>query len=240
MRSVRGSPAVHACQISSARVGPHHFAGTPRRRIGTVRSNAGGGQALRHRFPSNAANGTMTPSRLSTPTPNAPLGESAAPWAAPSASTTTPAAMARTVFIVTDAEYTPRSRGRRAHDAGRTAAGNRPTVLGDLAAPRRRGGRKAIEDASRAFFTSFPDATLEIDAVLVDPPRVAIFTTVNATHVNEFFGMPGTNRRLEFRIARLLEVNDQGLIAHERRIYDFTGVLVQIGVLRAKPAKPQG
>jgi SnoaL-like domain len=81
-------------------------------------------------------------------------------------------------------------------------------------------GRKAIEDASRAFFTSF--------------------TTVNATHVNEFFGMPGTNRHIEFRNARLMEMDGQGLIAHERRIYDFTGLLVQIGVLRAKPAKPQG
>jgi steroid delta-isomerase-like uncharacterized protein len=99
-------------------------------------------------------------------------------------------------------------------------------------------GRKAIEDASRAFFTSFPDATLEIDAILVDAPRVAIFTTVNATHVNEFFGMPGTNRHIEFRNARLMEMDGQGLIAHERRIYDFTGLLVQTGVLRAKPAKP--
>ena len=101
-------------------------------------------------------------------------------------------------------------------------------------------GRKAIEDALRAFFTSFPDATFENDAILVDPPRVAIFTTVNATHVNEFFGMPGTNRHIEFRYARLMETNDEGLIVHERRIYDFTGLLVQIGVLRAKPAKPQG
>jgi steroid delta-isomerase-like uncharacterized protein len=99
-------------------------------------------------------------------------------------------------------------------------------------------GRKMIEDASRAFFTSFPDATLELDAIVVDPPRVALFTTVNATHVNEFFGMPGTNRRFEFRNARLMEMDDQGLIVHERRIYDFTGLLVQIGVLRAKPAKP--
>ena len=101
-------------------------------------------------------------------------------------------------------------------------------------------GRKAIEDASRAFFTSFPDATLSTDAVLVDAPRIAIFTTVNATHVNEFFGMPGTNRRIEFRSARLMEMDDVGLIARDRRIYDFTGILVQVGVLRAKPAKPQG
>ena len=99
-------------------------------------------------------------------------------------------------------------------------------------------GRKAIEDASRAFFTSFPDATMTIDAVVVDSPRIAMFTTVNATHVNEFFGMPGTNRHIEFRNARLLEMDADGLIAYERRIYDFTGLLVQVGILRAKPAKP--
>lgn len=101
-------------------------------------------------------------------------------------------------------------------------------------------GRKAIEDAARAFFTSFPDATFVTDSLLVDTPRIAIFQTANATHVNEFFGMPGTNRRIEFRSARLLETDELGLFVHERRIYDFTGLLVQVGILRAKPAKPQG
>jgi steroid delta-isomerase-like uncharacterized protein len=99
-------------------------------------------------------------------------------------------------------------------------------------------GRKAIQDAARAFFTSFPDAAMSVDAMVVDEPRVAIFTTVNATHVNEFFGMPGTNRHIEFQNARLLEMDGDGLIKYERRIYDFTGLLVQVGILRAKPAKP--
>ena len=99
-------------------------------------------------------------------------------------------------------------------------------------------GRKAIEDASRAFFTSFPDATMEINATMIDPPHVALFNTVNATHMNDFFGLPGTNRQIEFRVARLMRMNDDGLIEHERRIYDFTGLLLQLGVLRARPAKP--
>ena len=99
-------------------------------------------------------------------------------------------------------------------------------------------GRKAVEDSFRAFFTSFPDATLEADAIIIDPPHGATFTTINATHKNEFFGMPGTNRRIEFRTARLVRWDEQGLIEHERRIYDFTGLLVQLGVLRAKPGKP--
>jgi steroid delta-isomerase-like uncharacterized protein len=98
-------------------------------------------------------------------------------------------------------------------------------------------GRKAIEDSQRAFFLAFPDAAQTIDQVVIDPPHIALFATMQATHVNEFFGLPGTGRRIEFRGGRLFRMEGD-LIAHERRIYDFTGLLVQVGVLRAKPAKP--
>jgi uncharacterized protein (TIGR02246 family) len=98
-------------------------------------------------------------------------------------------------------------------------------------------GRQAIEEAYRSFMTSFPDMTFEVDTILVDPPHLAVFATVNATHVNEFFGLPGTNRRIDFRVAWLFEV-EHGLIVRDRRIYDFTGILLQVGLLRAKPAKP--
>ena len=99
-------------------------------------------------------------------------------------------------------------------------------------------GRKAIEESYRAFFTSFPDATMEIENILADPPYIVMFATVNATHQNDFFGLPGTNRHIDFRTARLMKVNEERLIEHERRIYDFTGLLLQVGLLRAKPAKP--
>ena len=97
-------------------------------------------------------------------------------------------------------------------------------------------GRSAIEASWRAFFTAFPDSQHRIDAVLIDPPRVAIFTTVQATHVNEFFGIPGSHKRFEIHPVSNMTL-ENGLIAWERRIYDFTGLLLQIGVLRAKPAK---
>ena len=74
-------------------------------------------------------------------------------------------------------------------------------------------GRKAIEDAARAFFTSFPDAAFTADAVAVDAPHVALFMTANGTHVNEFFGMTGTNRHIEVRSAFLLETDGDGLIS---------------------------
>ena len=99
-----------------------------------------------------------------------------------------------------------------------------------------RRGRKEIEDAYRAFLTSFPDQTHVVEAVVIDPPRVAAFSTIHATHVGEFFGLPGTNKQIEIRHSRLFQLDDNGLIAHERRVYDFTGVLIKVGVLRAKPA----
>jgi len=35
----------------------------------------------------------------------------------------------------------------------------------------------------------------------------------------------------------LMTIED-GLIMHQRSVFDFTGLLVQVGVLRAKPGKP--
>lgn len=96
-------------------------------------------------------------------------------------------------------------------------------------------GRNAIEEAARAFVTSFPDAHQTVEAKIVEPPHAAIFSRVNGTHVNEFFGLPGTGRHVEFRTSWLLRVDNDGLFEYVRRIYDFTGVLVQIGVLKAKP-----
>ena len=58
-------------------------------------------------------------------------------------------------------------------------------------------GRSAIEASWRTLFTAFPDLQITIDAVLIDPPRVALFSTAQATHVNEFFGIPGTHKRFE-------------------------------------------
>ena len=97
-------------------------------------------------------------------------------------------------------------------------------------------GRQAIEHGYRAFFKSFPDATNQIEAIVIEPPQVALFTITTATHANDFFGLPGTGRRIDFRSGHLMRV-ENGSVTHVRRIYDLTGILLQVGVLRAKPAK---
>ena len=47
-------------------------------------------------------------------------------------------------------------------------------------------------------------------------------------------GIPGSGRRVEFECVLIYDFQD-GLIRRERRIDDFTGMLIQAGVLRGKP-----
>ena len=98
-------------------------------------------------------------------------------------------------------------------------------------------GRPAIRDSYESLFTTFPDWDLRVQDLLVDGERVALIATVNATHVGEFMGIPGTNRRFQIQGVRQFKLSSDGLIKYEKRMYDFTALLVQVGVLKAKPAR---
>ena len=100
----------------------------------------------------------------------------------------------------------------------------------------RRQGRPAITDSYRALFATFPDWDFQGEELLIDAERVCQPFTATATHVGTFMGIDGTNRRFKIQGVRLFTMND-GLVQHERRMYDFTGLLIQIGILRGKPAK---
>ena len=100
----------------------------------------------------------------------------------------------------------------------------------------RRAGRDAIRDSYRSLFETFPDWTFVGEPELIDGQHVAQPFSATATHVGDFMGLAGTNRRFKIQGVRLFEMQDDK-IQHERRYYDFTGFLIQVGVLRGKPAK---
>ena len=95
-------------------------------------------------------------------------------------------------------------------------------------------GRDAIEELYRTFFRSFPDARLQWDETLVDGDRVMLIGRLRASDAGRFMGLAPAGRSFDIPYVSLYEMKD-GLILHERRIYDFTGMLVQVGALRAKP-----
>jgi steroid delta-isomerase-like uncharacterized protein len=126
-----------------------------------------------------------------------------------------------------------------ARDAG--ALASRHTDDGTIVSPifRTVKGRHEIVQSYRALFETFPDWQYIGERLLVDGDRVAQQFMVRATHSGEFMGLPGSGRKFDIEGVRLFEMRD-GRIAYERRYYDFTGLLIQLGVLRGKPARPEG
>ena len=99
-------------------------------------------------------------------------------------------------------------------------------------------GRDAIVESFRSLFGTFPDWQYLGQDLLVDGESIAEPFIVKATHTGEFMGLPGSGRKVEIQGVRIVKMNG-GLIAYERRYYDFTGFLIQLGVLRGKPARPE-
>ena len=96
-------------------------------------------------------------------------------------------------------------------------------------------GREAIEKLYASLFHTFTDFKLEHRDLLIDGDRAALFGQSSGTDRGGFMGMDPTGRTAKVSIAFLYELRD-GLIVSEHRIYDFTGLLIQIGVLKAKPS----
>lgn len=95
-------------------------------------------------------------------------------------------------------------------------------------------GRAEITESYRKLFTTFPDWTFKTEELLIDGDRVAQHFVVTATQVGDFMGLPGTQRHGRIEGVLLSTMRD-GLIANERRLYDFSALLIQIGVLKSKP-----
>ena len=97
-------------------------------------------------------------------------------------------------------------------------------------------GRDMIESSFAKLFRVFPDWTMTFDEPCIDADgRAMVICKVKGTQQGEFMGLPGTGKKLEFDCVLCYEFQD-GLIKRERRIYDFTGLLIQLGVLKGKPA----
>jgi steroid delta-isomerase-like uncharacterized protein len=123
----------------------------------------------------------------------------------------------------------------RRRDATALAAGYAPDAVVSSPMFARAEGRAAIEHSFTSLFRTFPDWDITLDEPCVDGNRAMQAGKVRATQSGDFMGLPPMGRRTEFECVLMFEIAD-GLIARERRVYDFTGVLIQLGVLRGKPA----
>ena len=124
----------------------------------------------------------------------------------------------------------------RARDVSGLAAGHAPNAVVVSPTGGVLKGREEIERVYKVWFNAFPDFELTETDLVIEGNRAVMLATISGTHSGDFFGLPATGRRVHASCALVYTFDDHNLIEHERRILDFTGVLVQVGVLKAKPA----
>lgn len=96
-------------------------------------------------------------------------------------------------------------------------------------------GLAAIEGAHQDLFTAFAEVASDVHDIVVDVEnqRAVLVFTIHATQNGEFLGFPPSRRRTATPSAFVFHLKD-GRIVSERRIYDFAGFLMQLGILKAK------
>jgi len=95
-------------------------------------------------------------------------------------------------------------------------------------------GAVAVDRARRAWFEAFPDLKYQTERLVIDGPHVMQLLTIEGTDIGGFMGLP-SGKSFKAPAVFVFEFRDRKIIK-ETRIYDFTGVLVQIGILKAKPS----
>ena len=95
-------------------------------------------------------------------------------------------------------------------------------------------GREAIQQFYESLFAAFPDFSYEPGELVIDGNRVVQKASFGGTDIGGFMGLPPTNKRVRVP-AMFLFVMDDGHIERLESIYDFTRMLVEVGVLKVKP-----
>ena len=97
-------------------------------------------------------------------------------------------------------------------------------------------GRARIREVYAQWMRAFPDLQFTSRQLLVEGHHAAEYFVVRGTHLAPFHGVSPTARRIDVSGAMFFTIGPEGLIVHDHRVYDVTRMLVQLGMLRAKPA----
>jgi steroid delta-isomerase-like uncharacterized protein len=96
-------------------------------------------------------------------------------------------------------------------------------------------GRQALTKVHDALFAAFPDIHWTSEQLIIDADLACFTGTFTGTYSGGFMGLEPTGRQIRIPVALICRFAD-GEIVYERRIYDLTGLFVQIGVLKTTSA----
>jgi len=81
------------------------------------------------------------------------------------------------------------------------------------------------------FRSAIPDLTYTIDDQIVEGDKVVTRYTVSGTHQGEFFGVPGSGRRIEMTGINIDRFDENGKLVEEWPEYDLLGAMQQMGAI---------
>ena len=122
------------------------------------------------------------------------------------------------------------------HDPVAVAAYHEEDAVGESPIQGKMHGRNKIQDGYATWLTAFPDATMVTDDIVIEGDRVVQFFTMSGTQRGPFGGVPATGRRFQITGVFMATLSPGGRILRDRRLYDVTNMLVQLGALKARPA----
>ena len=96
-------------------------------------------------------------------------------------------------------------------------------------------GIEAIERAHQDVFVAFSDIVTDVHDVVIDveSQRAVLVFTNHATQKGELLGFPPSGRRIATPSAFVFHFKNDRIIS-ERRLYDYAGFLMQLGILKTK------
>jgi len=94
--------------------------------------------------------------------------------------------------------------------------------------------RAAIKKVLQCVFDAFLDMKTRTDSLVIDGNLVVRALSIEGTNIGGFLGLPATGKPFRLAAVFLYELKDRQIV-RERRIFDFTGMLTQIGVLKTRP-----
>jgi predicted ester cyclase len=104
----------------------------------------------------------------------------------------------------------------------------------DLHDPQDRRGPERVKEVARMLRLAFPDRRWEIEQLLADGDRVAMYCMWTGTHEGAFMGIPPTGRRATVPHMYLFRLS-AGQVIEYAAVRDDLGMMGQLGLIPGRP-----
>jgi steroid delta-isomerase-like uncharacterized protein len=92
-------------------------------------------------------------------------------------------------------------------------------------------GADTLKGEIEYFRNAVPDLTYKVEDQVVEGDKVVSRYTLSGTHEGEFFGVPGSGKRIEMSGIQIDRFDESGKLIEEWPEYDLLGAMQQMGAI---------